>query len=193
MLMPRPDADSSSLPGRRCKASLKGSLPLKYSGPLSIARQLIAWQSMRRDTNGACSATPFDEQGMAADGARGRQREIHFEAQPLAVEVPLGVCCAQACRQRCRTLSSRKARPSAARQAHGFMRRERPRRSAMKSRLGDALHRLPATIDRTRFGASGTASASGLARFNLLQGLTLKFSSSSRVIRQTLLWFQRRP
>jgi hypothetical protein len=58
---PRVSADSSSLPGRRCEALPRGSLPLKYSGPLSIAWQLIAWQSMIRDANGAWSATPFDE------------------------------------------------------------------------------------------------------------------------------------
>jgi hypothetical protein len=89
-------------------------------------------------------------------------------------------------RQRSRTLSRRNWPPSAARQAHGFMRRERPRRSAMKSPLGDALHCLPATIDRTKFGASGTANGSGLSRFSLLRGLIRRFSSSSRVIRLTV-------
>jgi hypothetical protein len=42
---------------------------------------------------------------------------------------------------------------------------------AIEVTLGDALHRLPATIDQTIFGASGMANGTGLSRFNRLRGL----------------------
>ena len=36
------------------------------------------------------------------------------------------------------------------------------------------------SMDQVRFGASGTANASGLSRFNRLRGLMRRFSSSSQ-------------
>ena len=101
-------------------------------------------------------SSPFDDPIEAANNPFGWQRKIDLDAETLAVKSSS-------------TFKSRNARPSIARQAIAKQScREGPRRSAMKS------------IDQVTFGASGTASASGLSRFNRLRGLMRKFSSNSQ-------------